>query len=112
MSDVTSADVWTKEAGETCNCLVSFADMLDNDNSVNETISSITSVSATGLTISSTAVTTVARKIRGIEVAAGKAIQFTVSGGSNGTSYSIACIVVTSGSQTRKRLITLTVAAS
>jgi hypothetical protein len=112
MSDVTSADTWTKEAGETRNCLVSFADLLDSDNSVNETISSITSVAATGLTISSSAVTTVARIIRGIEVAAGKAIQFTVAGGSNGTSYSITCTVVTSGSQTVVRKVTLTVASS
>ena len=112
MSDVTSADTWTKEAGETRNCLVSFADLLDTDNSINETISSITSVAATGLTITSTAVTTLPRMIRGIEVPAGKAIQFTVAGGSNGTSYTITCTVVTSGSQTAVRKITLTVAAS
>lgn len=112
MSDVLSADVWTKEAGETRNCLVSFADLLDKDNSVNETISSITSVAVSGLTITSAIVTTVTRLIRGIETPAGKAIQFTVAGGSNGTSYNIVCTVVTSGSQTIVRKVTLNVAAT
>lgn len=108
---VTSTPTQYKEAGETRNVLVSFADVLDKDNSINEVISSITSVAATGLTISGSAVTTVARKIGGVDVPAGKAIQFTVSSGSNGTTYQIKCTVVTSGSQTIVRYCPLSVSA-
>ena len=112
MSYVTNDEVWYKKASETRNGLVSFADMLDQDGYVNERISSITSVSASGLTITSTAITAVPRRIggpRGIEVPAGKAIQFTVSGGTNGTEYSILCVVVTTGGQTLDRTQTLSV---
>lgn len=108
---VTSPVTHYKEAGETRNVLVSFADVLDKDHSVNETISSITSVAATGLTIASTAITTVPRMINGVEVPAGKAISFTAAGGSNSTTYQIKCIVVTSGSQTLVRYCPLSVSA-
>lgn len=108
-TEVTSPDTRRKEAGETCNVLVDFTDVLDKDSSTNETISSITSVAASGLTITSTAVTTTPRLINGREVRPGKAIQFTVAGGSNGTDYSIVCTVVTSGSQTRVRKLPLEV---
>lgn len=108
---ITSPDTRYKEAGETRNVLVDFTDVLDQDDYVNETISSITSVAATGLTIASSAVTTTRKKINGREVMPGKAISFTASGGSNGTTYQIKCTVVTSGSQTVIRYCPLSVSA-
>ena len=108
---VTSTPTQYKEAGETRNVLISFMDVLDKDDSINERISSITSVAATGLTIASSAITTVTRKINGVDVPAGKAISFTVSSGSNGTTYQIKCIVVSSGSQTIVRYCPLSVSA-
>lgn len=114
MSDVTSPDTLYKEAGETRNCLVSFVDVLDRDNSINETISSVTSVSSSpsGPTTGSLAVTTVPRIIRGVETPAGKAISFTLAGGTNGTSYTLTATVVTSGSQTVVKKIPLEVTSS
>ena len=112
MSYIVSPDVHYKEAGETRNIAVSFADVLDKDNSTNETISSITSVSASGGTAASSAITTVPRKINGVEVAPGKAITFTYTGGTNGNSYTITCTVVTSGSQTIVRKLTVNVQAT
>jgi hypothetical protein len=109
VSPVTSADVRTKEAGETVGVLVNFSDLLDVDPSIDETISSVTSVAATGLTISGAAVTTALRKCNGAWVKAGKGITFTVSGGSNDNDYTITCTVVTSGGQTRVRKLTLEV---
>lgn len=108
---ITSPDTRYKEAGETRNVLVDFTDVLDTDDYTNEVISSITSIAATGLTISSSAVTTTPRKINGKEVRAGKAVSFTVSSGSNGTTYQIKLTVVTSGSQTIVRYCPLTVSA-
>jgi hypothetical protein len=108
---VTSSDTLYKEAGETRNVLVSFRELLDRDNSTNEKLSSITSIAATGLTITSTTVTTVPRIIKGEEIPAGKALQFTVAGGSNGTTYQIKMTVVTSGSQTVVRYVPLVVSA-
>ena len=106
---ITTTPTHYKEAGETRNVLVSFADILDKDDSVNERISSITSVAATGVTIAGSAVTTVPRKINGVDVPAGKAISFTVSGGTNDVTYNIKCTVVTSGSQTLIRYCTLVI---
>ena len=113
-SYVTNEDIWYKKASETRNGLISFADALDKDNSVNETISSITSVtpSPAGPTVSNAAVTTVPRIIRGVEVPAGKGIQITVSGGSNGTTYSLECRVVSSGGQIIERNQTLIIQAT
>lgn len=111
-TEVTSPDIRRKEAGETRNVLVSFADVLDRDHSVNETISSITSIAATGLTISGSAVTTLPRIINGRETPAAKAIQFTVAGGTNDNDYAITCTVVTSGSQTIVKKLTLEVRSS
>ena len=119
MSVITSSDTRTKESGETRNVLVSFVDCLDKDTSIDETISSVSSVAATGLTISNAAVTTVVRKYReqsspAVEhhIPAGKGITFTVAGGTNGQDYSIKCTVVTSGSQTIVRYLPLQVRAS
>jgi hypothetical protein len=111
MSYVTATPTHYKAAGETRNVLVSFADVLDKDNSVNERLSSITSVAASGVTISGEAVTTVPRKVNGVDVPAGKAITFAVAGGTAGTTYQIKCTVVTSGSQTIIRFCPLTVSA-
>jgi hypothetical protein len=114
MTYVTSDDTIYKKASETRNCLVSFQQTLDKDNSINETISSVTSVtpSPSGPTVSSAAVTTVPRIINGIEVPAGKAIQFTLAGGSNGSEYDLLCLVVTSGSQIIDRTVPLVVTSS
>ncbi len=111
MSEITSSDVRRKEAGETVNVLVDFTAVLDQDDTINELISSVTSVAAapSGPTISNSAVTTKARKINGVQVAAGKAISFTVAAGTNGVEYTLTCTVVTSGSQTRVRKLTLIV---
>jgi hypothetical protein len=110
-TEITSSDTRYKEAGETRNVLVDFTGALDKDGSTNERISSITSVAATGLTITNSAVTTTPRIINGQEVPAGKAISFTVASGSNGTTYQIKCTVVTSGSQTIVRYCPLSVTA-
>lgn len=112
MSYITSPDTHYKEAGETRNIAVSFADVLDKDNSINETISSITSVSASSGTASSSAITTVPRIINGRETAPGKAITFKLAGGSNGTAITVTCTVVTSGGQTIVRKLTVEVQAS
>jgi hypothetical protein len=114
MSAVTSTDVRVKEAAEVAGVTVDFTALLDHDNSVNETISSVTSVTAdpAGPTISSPAVTTVHRKCNGRNVVPGKGITFTVSGGTNGTDYDLICVVVTSEGQTRKRKLPLEVRAS
>lgn len=111
-TEVTSPDTRRKEAGETRNVLVDFTDVLDKDGSTNETISSITSVAASGLTITSTAITTLPRNINGREVRPGKAIQFTVAGGTNGIDYQITCTVVSSGSQTIVKKLPLEVRSS
>ncbi len=115
-SVVTSLDVRTKEAGETVNVLVSFVDLLDKDTSIDETISSITSVAGGGLTIASATVTTAVRKYNdgsnSHSIPAGKGITFTAAGGSNATDYTITCTVVTSGGQTRVRKLTMEVRSS
>jgi carbon monoxide dehydrogenase subunit G len=108
-TEITCQPVRRKEAGETVNVAVDFQDVLDKDSSINETISAITSVAATGLTITSPAVTSVSRKINGRNVDAGKAITFTVAGGTLNADYAIKCTVVTSGSQTRVRYATMEV---
>ena len=113
MSEVSIQEQRTKEAGETRNVLVSFLDVLDKDGSTNETLSTVTvAVSPSGPTLSAEAVTTVARKCNGVNVAAGKAITFKVAGGSNATTYTITVTVTTSGGQTIVRKITLSVAAT
>lgn len=111
MSEITSSDVRRKEAGETVNVLVDFTAVLDQDDTINELISSITSVtvSPAGPTITNSAVTPKPRKINGVQVAAGKAISFTVAGGTNGTTYTLTCTVVTNGLQTRVRKLSLIV---
>jgi hypothetical protein len=108
-TEITSRQIRRKEAGETRNVIVSFADVLDEDASVNETISSITSVDGGGVTTSSPAVTAVTRNVNGIIVDAAKAITFKVSGGANGTDYIITPTVVTSGGQTLVRKLRLEV---
>lgn len=116
MSEVTCSDVRTKDPDETVGVLVSFVDLLDKDDSIDETISTITSVAATGLTITSTAVTTAVRKYNDGQnshvVPIGKGITFLVSGGTDATNYSIKCKVVTSGGQTRVRYATMQVRTS
>jgi hypothetical protein len=108
-TELTCSEVRRKEAGETVNVAVDFTDVLDKDSTINETISSVTSVAATGLTITSPAVTTGTRKINGRNVAAGKGITFTVAGGTLNADYAIKCTVATSGSQTRVRYATMEV---
>lgn len=114
MSEVTISQQYTKEAGETANMIVSFEHLLDKDASINETISSVSSVavSPSGPTVTNSDVTTVVRKVLGRNVEAGKAVTFTVAGGTNGTTYTLTITVVTSGGQTRVRKITMPVAAA
>ncbi len=114
MSIVTSQDTLVKEAAEVRNVLVDFTDVLDKDNYVNETISSITSIasSPSGVTVSSTSIPTLPRFVEGIEVAPGKCVQFTIASGTNGTDYLLVITVVTSGSQTIVRKIPLEVRSS
>lgn len=118
MSDVTCSEIRIKKPGETRNILLAFDRSLDKDDSIDETISSITSVTVTGPTISNTAITSTARALRDNtgklirHVPAGKAITFTVAGGTDGTDYTIIAKVVTSGSQTIERNMTLQVRAT
>jgi hypothetical protein len=112
MSYITSDDEHYKEAGETRNCIVSFAKLLDKDNSINERIASITSVSASSGTAASSAITPVPRIVNGREVPAGKAITFTLAGGSNGTPITVTCTVVSTGGQTLVRKLTVNVQSS
>ncbi len=114
MSDATCLEVRTKKPAEVRNVLLAFDQMLDSD----ETISSVTSVTVTGPTISNAAVTTTVKAMRDNEgniihyVPAGKAITFTVSGGTDLTDYSIVAKIATSGSQTIERNCTLQVRAA
>jgi hypothetical protein len=114
MSEITSSDVRRKEAGETVNVIADFTAILEQDDTVNELISSVTSIVAapTGPTISGSIVSTKPRKVNGAQVAAGKAIQFTVAGGTNEITYALACTIVTSGGQTRVRKLSLIVTAT
>ena len=85
---------YTKHVGETRNVAVNCTDELDSG----ELVASVTSVSATGLTITNDQVSTAELTILGESVAIGKAIQFTVAGGTAGTTYDIVATYVTDSS--------------
>lgn len=116
---VTSKQIHDKKENDDRNVLLSFMKALDKDRSINETIASIESVSASGLTITGPAITTVARRLytdpnsdNYVNVPAGKAITFLVEGGTAGNDYTIIARIVTSGGQTIERNLTIQLRAS
>ena len=82
--------------GSTRGVTLSFDDMLESG----EVVSTISSVLATGLTISGEAVTTATVEVFGKTIGIGRAITFTVAGGVANTKYTVVATVVTDGSQT------------
>lgn len=77
--------------GSTRNVAVSFVDALDTG----ELLTGTPTVTATGLTITNKAVSTGSLTINGDPAAAGQAVQFSVSGGTAGTEYTITITVNT-----------------
>lgn len=67
-----------------------------------EVLTGTPSVAVTGPTASSPAVTTAMQLINGEAVEAGKAITFTITGGTDGTDYAIKTSCSTSASRTRE----------
>lgn len=108
-TELTSKDIRRKKASETRNVLVDFQNCLDKDDAIDETITLINGVSATGLSISGSTITTTARRINGRACQAGKAISFTVSGGTIDNDYDILAVVTTSGGQVIDRTLRLAV---
>lgn len=80
--------------GETRNGKVSFVDLLDSGESLTGT-PTVAEVTTSDLTISNAAVSAAALTILGESVAAGKAVQFKVTGGSAGTTYLLRVTVST-----------------
>lgn len=89
-----ATQIRTKHPNATENAIVSFDRKLDDT----ETLIGTPTVAASGLTISSNKVNTVARTIDGDSVAIGKAVEFSVSGGTSGTVYTITVSCSTSSS--------------
>ncbi len=92
--------VYTKHPSEVRNCAVSLANVLDSG----ETLTGTPTVSATpsGLTFSNAQVSVGTLTINGVSVAAGKAVQFRVSGGTSGVRYNVevTCGTTSSPAQT------------
>jgi hypothetical protein len=106
MSGLICSQVYVKAVAEVRNAALDFTPLLASG----ETISATTVTDpSSGLTISSVSVSTGGMTINGSTVAAGKALLFTVSGGTSGTTYYIYAGCVTSLSQTAFRHLPLRV---
>lgn len=86
------------KVGSTRGVTLSFDNTLESG----ETVSAVSSVTSSpvGMTIAGEAVTTGSVEVNGKTVATGRAITFTVSGGSDGEEFRAVATVTTSGSQT------------
>lgn len=87
----TAAEVKAKAAGETRNVAIDYSDKLDSG----ELLTGAPSVSVTGMTASNQSVNSTELTIQGDAVAAGKAVTFTLAGGTAGTSYLVTVTVST-----------------
>lgn len=105
MSTITVTVPRVKHSSETRNAAVSMSGCLDSG----ETLSGTPTVAATGITITSPAVSGSALTIDGVSVPAGEAVTFKVAGGTAGTDYTITITVSTSASQTIVRKVLLKV---
>lgn len=71
-----------------------------------EVLTGTPTITVSGPTTSSPAVTTAVQLINGESVEAGKAISFTITGGTDGTDYAIKTACGTSASRTREVYVT------
>ncbi len=108
---ITAPQVQQKAASEVRNVAVSFAGKLDDGELLTGTPT--VTVSPTGPTIASESVSAEALTINGESVAAGAAVQFRVSGGTAGVTYTItvSCATDASPAQTLRGKVTLEVVA-
>jgi hypothetical protein len=83
---------------------VSFADKLDSGETLTGT-PTVTEVTTTDLTLAGKAVSTTSLTILGETVAAGEAVQFTVSGQQAATIYTISVSATTTASRTLVRYV-------
>lgn len=95
-SELTAYPTRVKAPTEVWNAEVSLAGKLKP----NEVLTGTPTVSASGLTLSAAAVSTKPLVINGDQVETGKAVLFTVSGGTAATDYVITVTATTSTSQT------------
>lgn len=98
MSDITCKQVYQVTPTEVNGVLVDYTGVLRQG----EICTGSPTVSASGLTISSAAVTTAVQVINGASVEAGKAVSFTITGGTDGTNYAVKTSCGTSASRTRE----------
>lgn len=99
-----------KHSGETRNVGVSLSGCLEDD----ETLTGTPTVTASpsGLTISGEAVSASVAEIEGVNVPAGEAVLFAVSGGTSGQAYTFTITATTSEGQTIVRKCVLRVSDS
>ena len=100
-NEVTLERVLAKEAGETCNFAMDFAEMLEES----ETLSTIdvTEVTTSALTITLEAVNTTVMTVNDLPCQVGKGVTFRIAGGTANTRYKLKATVTTSLSATRIR---------
>lgn len=94
-------------AGETRMVAVSFIGKLDSGELLTGT-PTVTEVTTTDLTLDNKAVNTAALTIDGATVAVGQAIQFSVTGGTAGTTYQITCSCGTDATPAQTLVATVT----
>lgn len=100
MSDNMAPQRPVMVSGEVRADSVSFAGKLDQGELLTGTPT--LAVSPSGLTVSSPAVSTTALTVNGRQVAIGRAVQFTVTGGTAGVEYTVTVTVSTTNGQTLK----------
>jgi hypothetical protein len=92
MSKATSKE--QKTASETRNVSVRFSELLD-DGEVLTGTPTILELVSTDLTIISKSISTAVRTINGVSTPIGEAVQYSVAGGTAGTTYDIQIVAVT-----------------
>lgn len=100
--------IFSKSAGDTLNAVVNCTDLLTST----ELLTGTPTVTCTGLTLASKVVNSAALTTpAGDTIAIGKAVQFSVAGGTAGTRYSIEVTVATTSSpaQTINRICYLNI---
>lgn len=110
MTCITSKTVWCKSVGETRNCSVSFADLLEGDELLNGTPTVV--ADPTGPTITDKLRNASAITIDGESVAVDKAVTFKVAGGTADVTYELLITVTTNEDQTLQWKQKLKVVAS
>lgn len=105
---LTCGQVYPKTATEVVRVVVDFSGLLRQG----EVLTGSPTITSTGITTASPLVNTSVEIVNGRTVEAGKAVIFTLSGGTAGTTYSILVSCGTSASQTRECYINVPVSAS